>query len=168
MSWVRIGFLIGLLAVPACGTSGSGGIGAVSCGSTENVGTLQPGVVKIAITGTATDRLDPEAWMYRYAERLAADLFLRAEWVVVPFDKSWELAGKDVVDLVATNLASFADLSARKEPPVTNADSWGRVVGARGAGAHGTMISWRWLACRNSHGPWNPFTSPRDYDLEHE
>jgi ABC-type amino acid transport substrate-binding protein len=111
MSWVRIGVVIGLLAVPACETSGSGGIGAVSCGigSTQTVGTLQPGVVKIAITGTATDPLDPEAWMYRYAERLAAELLLRAEWVVVPFDKSWELAGKDVVDLVATNVASFPD-----------------------------------------------------------
>ncbi|MEZ5418257.1 MAG: hypothetical protein R2708_13040, partial [Vicinamibacterales bacterium] len=71
--------------------------------------TLQPGVVTIAITGTATDLLDPEAWMYRYAERLAQDLQLRPEWVVVPFDKSWELAGKDVVDVVATNLASFPD-----------------------------------------------------------
>jgi ABC-type amino acid transport substrate-binding protein len=109
MSWVRIGFVIGLLAVPACGTSGSGGIGAVSCGRIQTVGTLQPGVVKIAITGTATDPLDPEAWMYRYAERLADELLLRPEWVIVPFDNSWELAGKDVVDLVATNLASFAD-----------------------------------------------------------
>jgi ABC-type amino acid transport substrate-binding protein len=71
--------------------------------------TLAPGVVKIAITGTATDSLDPEAWMYRYAERLAQDLSLRAEWHVVPFDKSWELAGKDAVDVVATNLASFPD-----------------------------------------------------------
>lgn len=71
--------------------------------------TLRPSVLTIAITGTATDELDPEAWMYRYAERLAADLGLRAEWKVVPFDKSWELAGKDVVDVVATNLASFPD-----------------------------------------------------------
>lgn len=109
MSWVRIGFIIGLLAVPACGTSGSGGIGAVGCGTTETVGTLQPGVLKVAITGTATDPLDPEAWMYRYAERLASDLRLEPEWLVVPFDRSWELAGKDVVDLVATNLASFPD-----------------------------------------------------------
>ena len=66
-------------------------------------------MVKIAITGTATDALDPEAWMYRYAERLAQDLNLRAEWHVVPFDKSWELAGRDAVDVVATNLASFPD-----------------------------------------------------------
>src|SRR5262245_35355396 len=110
MSWFRIGIVIGLLAAPACGASGSGGIGAVSCGtSPQTVRTLQPGVVKIAITGTATDQLDPEAWMYRYAERLASDLALQAEWVVVPFDKSWELAGTDVVDLVATNLASFPD-----------------------------------------------------------
>lgn len=63
----------------------------------------------IAITGTATDVLDPEAWMYRYAERLAADLGLRADWVVVPFDKSWTLAGRDLADVVATNLASFPD-----------------------------------------------------------
>jgi ABC-type amino acid transport substrate-binding protein len=73
------------------------------------VQTLEPGVVRIAITGTATDPLDPEAWMYRYAERLAQELALRAEWRVVPFDKSWELAGRDVVDVVATNLASFPD-----------------------------------------------------------
>lgn len=71
--------------------------------------TIETGVVKIAITGTATDSLDPEAWMYRYAERLGRDLGLRVEWHVVPFDKSWELAGQDVVDVVATNLASFAD-----------------------------------------------------------
>lgn len=71
--------------------------------------TRAPGVVTIAITGTATDLLDPEAWMYRYAERLGQDLGLRVEWKVVPFDKSWELAGRDVVDVVATNLASFPD-----------------------------------------------------------
>lgn len=71
--------------------------------------TLAPGVVTIAITGTVNDPLDPEQWMYRYAERLAQDLNLRAEWHVVPFDKSWTLAGTNVVDVVATNLASFPD-----------------------------------------------------------
>jgi ABC-type amino acid transport substrate-binding protein len=71
--------------------------------------TIAPGVVKIAITGTATDPLDPEQWMHHYAERLAQDLHLRADWHVVAFDKSWELAGNDVVDVVATNLASFPD-----------------------------------------------------------
>lgn len=71
--------------------------------------TLTSGVMKIAITGTVEDPLDPEQWMYRYAERLAQDLNLRAEWQVVPFDKSWELAGTDMVDVVATNLASFPD-----------------------------------------------------------
>ena len=72
--------------------------------------TLVPGVVKIAVTDTtATDPLDPGQWMYRYAERLGRDLGLRIEWVVVPFDKSWELAGRDVVDVVATNVANFPD-----------------------------------------------------------
>lgn len=71
--------------------------------------TLQRGIVKIAITGHASSDFDPEAWVNRYAERLANDLGLRPEWLVVPFDRSWELAGKDVVDVVATNLASFPD-----------------------------------------------------------
>ncbi len=76
----------------------------------EAVYTLEAGVVKIAVTGTTvTDRLDPEQWMYRYSEQLGRDLGLRVEWHVVSFDKSWELAGKDVVDVVATNLASFPD-----------------------------------------------------------
>jgi len=57
----------------------------------------------------AADPLDPGQWMYRYAERLGRELGLRIEWVVVPFDRSWELAGKDVVDVVATNVASFPD-----------------------------------------------------------
>ncbi len=75
-----------------------------------SVHTLEAGVVKIAVTGTTvTDPLDPEQWMYRYAEQLGRDLGLRVEWHVVPFNKSWELAGKDEVDVVATNLASFPD-----------------------------------------------------------
>ena len=74
------------------------------------IGTLEAGVVKIAVTSTTvTDPLDPEEWMYRYAEHLGRDLGLRVDWHVVPFDKSWELAGQDVVDVVATNLASFPD-----------------------------------------------------------
>ena len=72
--------------------------------------TIAPGVVKIAVTGTTvTDPLDPEEWMYRYANHLARDLDLRVEWIVVPFDKSWTLAGTNVVDIVATNLANFPD-----------------------------------------------------------
>jgi polar amino acid transport system substrate-binding protein len=72
--------------------------------------TLEPGVLKVAVTSTTvTDTLDPEEWMHRYAARLAGDLGLRPEWHVVEFDKSWELAGRDVVDVVATNLANFPD-----------------------------------------------------------
>lgn len=72
--------------------------------------TIEAGIVKIAVTGTTvTDPLDPEQWMYRYADRLAGDLGLRVEWHVVAFDQSWKLAGTDVVDVVATNLANFPD-----------------------------------------------------------
>jgi polar amino acid transport system substrate-binding protein len=95
----RVSALVTLAALSACALNSAA----------PAVRTIEPGVLKIAITGTATDTLDPQAWMYRYAERFASDMALRADWHVVPFDKSWELAGKDVVDLVATNLASFPD-----------------------------------------------------------
>jgi polar amino acid transport system substrate-binding protein len=96
---VRSAVLLPLVLAAACSSQSRG----------SSVQTLKTGVVTIAITGTATDERDPEAWMYRYAERLARDLNLRADWVVVPFDKSWMLAGQDVVDVVATNVASFPD-----------------------------------------------------------
>jgi arginine/lysine/histidine transporter system substrate-binding protein len=96
---VRVSALLTLVAMSACALKPAA----------PGVRTIEPGVLKIAITGTATDTLDPQAWMYRYAERFASDMGLRADWHIVPFDKSWELAGKDVVDLVATNLASFPD-----------------------------------------------------------
>jgi ABC-type amino acid transport substrate-binding protein len=74
------------------------------------VQTIEPGVLKVAVTNrSVADPLDPEYWMLRYVERFGRELGLPIEWHVVPFDRSWELAGRDVVDLVATNVASFAD-----------------------------------------------------------
>ena len=74
------------------------------------VQTIEPGVLKVAVTNrSVSDPLDPEYWMVRYVERFGQELGLPIQWHVVPFDRSWELAGKDVVDLVATNVASFAD-----------------------------------------------------------
>jgi polar amino acid transport system substrate-binding protein len=74
------------------------------------VQTIEPGVLKVAVTNRpVSDPLDPEYWMVRYVERFGQELGLPIQWHVVPFDRSWELAGRDVVDLVATNVASFAD-----------------------------------------------------------
>ena len=70
-----------------------------ACGAGSDrlaVQTLEPGVVKIAITSTTvTNTLDPEAVdvPLRGAPRPRSGL--RVEWQVVPFDRSWELAGKD-------------------------------------------------------------------------
>ena len=102
----RVMLCAAVMSAWGCGTSAPN---ETPSPQTTAIQTLQPGVVRIAITGNATDTLDPEAWMNRYAERLAADLGLQPEWKVVPFDKSWELAGKGEVDVVATNLASFPD-----------------------------------------------------------
>jgi ABC-type amino acid transport substrate-binding protein len=86
----------------------------VACGqdapAAAAVETLVPGTLTVAVTNRSVpDPLDPEYWMERYVERFGQDLGLPIDWKVVPFDKSWELAGRDVVDLVATNVASFPD-----------------------------------------------------------
>ena len=100
MPLTRFAFVVSLTLVAGCSATSA----------PPAIQTLEPGVVRIAVTSTtATDPLDPEEWMYRYANRLARDLDLRVEWRVVAFDKSWELAGTNVVDVVATNLASFPD-----------------------------------------------------------
>ena len=72
--------------------------------------TLSPGVLKVAITrDTFDNEYDSQLWIQRYVERFAEDHELRIDWLVVPFNESWLLAGGDQVDLVATNVASFAD-----------------------------------------------------------
>jgi ABC-type amino acid transport substrate-binding protein len=72
--------------------------------------TLEPGVLKVAVTTEApASRYDAQLWIRKYVERFALEHGLRIAWQVVPFDRSWELAGRDAVDLVATNVASFPD-----------------------------------------------------------
>lgn len=76
----------------------------------EPIRTITPGALKVAVTTDApTNPFDSQLWIRRYVERFAAQHGLRIEWRVVPFNRSWELAGQDAVDLVATNVASFPD-----------------------------------------------------------
>jgi ABC-type amino acid transport substrate-binding protein len=76
----------------------------------QQIKTLSPGVLRVAVTIAApTNPYDPQLWIHRYVERFADEAGLTAEWVSVPFDQSWELAGRDEVDLVATNVAGFPD-----------------------------------------------------------
>ena len=68
------------------------------------------GTITVAVTSAApTSPYDPQLWIRRYLERFAEQHQLAIEWVVVPFDQSWRRAGRDEVDLVATNVASFPD-----------------------------------------------------------
>ena len=72
--------------------------------------TLKAGILTVAVTSTAsTNPYDSQLWIRRYVERCAQELQLKVEWVVVPFNASWARAGRDEVDLVATNVASFPD-----------------------------------------------------------
>lgn len=82
----------------------------VGCADEQQIGTLEPGVLTVAITrDDFTDEYDSQLWIRRYVEQFAAEYELEIAWVVVPFNESWLLAGGDEVDLVATNVASFPD-----------------------------------------------------------
>lgn len=72
--------------------------------------TIEPGVLTVAVTSAEpAGPYDSQLWIRRYVERFAAEHRLTIRWVVVAFDESWLRAGRDEVDLVATNVASFPD-----------------------------------------------------------
>jgi ABC-type amino acid transport substrate-binding protein len=76
----------------------------------QQIRTLRPETLRVAVTIAApTNPYDPQLWIRRYVQRFADEAGLITEWVSVPFDRSWERAGHDEVDLVATNVASFPD-----------------------------------------------------------
>lgn len=78
---------------------------------------LKPGVLTVAVTaGAPTNPHDTQLWIRRYVELFAEQHGLTISWIVVPFNESWLLASNGTVDLVATNVASFAD---RKHPGAT-------------------------------------------------
>ena len=76
----------------------------------SNIETLQPGTLTVAVTTSAsTDPFESQTWIRNYVEQFAAEHDLEISWMIVPFNESWLLAGRDGVDLVATNVASFPD-----------------------------------------------------------
>ncbi|MEM7500425.1 MAG: transporter substrate-binding domain-containing protein [Pseudomonadota bacterium] len=80
------------------------------CADRQTIETLNPGILKVAVTtGAPTSEYDPQLWIRRYVQRFANEHDLTIEWLVVPFNESWLRAGGDEVDLVATNVANFAD-----------------------------------------------------------
>ena len=80
------------------------------CAADQQIQTLTPGVLKVAVTtGTPSSEYDSQLWIRHYVELFAAEHDLTISWLVVPFNESWLLASRGEVDLVATNVASFAD-----------------------------------------------------------
>lgn len=85
-------------------------IATAGCTGDQEIRTLRPGVLTVAVTSDApASPYDPQLWIRRYVEQFAAEHELTISWVVVPFNESWLLASRDEVDLVATNVASFPD-----------------------------------------------------------
>lgn len=81
-----------------------------ACTTKAHIGTLQPGVLTVAVTsGAPSSEYDPQLWIRKYVQAFAELHELEIAWVVVPFKESWLLASANKVDLVATNVASFAD-----------------------------------------------------------
>ena len=76
----------------------------------EPIRPLVAGTITVAVTTAApTSPYDPQSWIRRYLERFAEENGVTLAWVVVPFRDSWLRAGRDEVDLVATNVAGFPD-----------------------------------------------------------
>ena len=69
-----------------------------------------PGELRIAVTrASSTDPYDSQLWIRKYLEKFAQEQALQIVWLEVPFSESWLLASRNEVDIVATNVASFAD-----------------------------------------------------------
>ena len=80
------------------------------CADQQKITTISPGVLAVAVTSESPNsQYDPQLWIRRYVEKFAVEKGLHIDWIVVPFDQSWALAGNNVVDMVATNVASFSD-----------------------------------------------------------
>lgn len=85
--------------------------------ATQPIKTIVPGVLTVAVTkANPTSPYDPQLWIRDYVKNFAQQQDLEIAWVIVPFNESWLLASQNEVDLVATNVASFAD---RKSPGAT-------------------------------------------------
>ena len=85
-------------------------IAVIGCTADQQIQTLKPGVLTVAVTsGAPTNQYDPQLWIRQYVEQFAAEHKLTISWVVIPFNESWLLASRDEVDLVATNVANFPD-----------------------------------------------------------
>ncbi len=81
-----------------------------ACTSDDEIQTIAPGVLKVAVTRALPgDPYDAQLWIHDYVVQFANEQELEVEWLEVPFNESWLLAGRNEVDLVATNVASFSD-----------------------------------------------------------
>ena len=66
------------------------------CAGDQQIESLQPGVLTVAVTsGAPTNAYDPQLWIRRYVEQFAAERELAISWVVVPFNESWLLASRN-------------------------------------------------------------------------
>jgi len=71
----------------------------------HNISTLEEGVLKVGVTGICTDDSPHHnCWVYKILSKFAEENDLALEMQVVTFEKSWELAAQDLLDIVATGI----------------------------------------------------------------
>lgn len=77
---------------------------------TSPIQTLEKGKLKVGVTGICTDNgPHHNCWVYKILSDFAKAQGLELELVVVTFDKSWELAANDKLDLVATGITPLPE-----------------------------------------------------------
>ena len=86
-------------------------------GKCFSIETITPGVLKVAVTDIPKEGDNAPGWTLDFLRLFEKTYGSAIEYVVVPFDKSWELPACDQVDVVATGVTC---MESRKTEGVTS------------------------------------------------
>lgn len=88
--------------------------------ASESLETIQPNVLTVAVTGICKENAPHHnCWVYHILNTFSEENDLTLNFVIVDFDKSWELAANDLVDVTATGVTP---LEERKMEDATFSD----------------------------------------------
>lgn len=73
-------------------------------GTMSALGTLEPGILKVAVTDIPRKGENAPGWTLEFLSEFEKTYAVKVQFVVVPFNHSWQLPGEDKVDLAATGI----------------------------------------------------------------
>lgn len=73
-------------------------------GTIHALETLEPGILKVAVTDIPHKGENAPGWTLEFLREFEKTYEVKVQFIVVPFNNSWQLPGKDKVDLAATGI----------------------------------------------------------------